>query len=210
MLKIPPKSDFGGSTDIPAKVTLTDWMNNMKNNGCIGCHQLGQLSTRTLPEGHRQAFVARSRPGCAACRPASPASRWSRCWPASSAACRSSTSADWTDRVAKGELPHTKPTRPQGEERNIVVTTWDWGTEKHYLHDLIASDRRFPTVNAYGPLFGSPEYSTDAWPILDPKTHTVTYFNAPVARPRRPAWRSARATRRATARSRRRPIGAPS
>ena len=89
--------------------------------------------------------------------------------------------ADWTDRVAKGELPHTKPTRPQGEERNIVVTTWDWGTEKHYLHDLIASDRRFPTVNAYGPLFGSPEYSTDAWPILDPKTHTVTYFNAPVA-----------------------------
>ena len=23
----------------------------MKNNGCIGCHQLGQLSTRTLPEG---------------------------------------------------------------------------------------------------------------------------------------------------------------
>ena len=89
--------------------------------------------------------------------------------------------ADWTDRVAKGELPHTKPTRPQGVERNIVVTTWDWGTEKHYLHDLIASDRRFPTVNAYGPVFGSPEYSTDAWPILDPKTHTVTYFNAPVA-----------------------------
>ena len=46
---------------------------------------------------------------------------------------------DWTDRVAKGELPHAKPERPQGVERNIVVTTWDWGDEKHYLHDLIAS-----------------------------------------------------------------------
>ena len=61
-----------------------------------------------------------------------------------------------------------------------MVTTWDWGPPKQYLHDLIASDRRFPTVNAYGPLFGSPEYSTDAWPILDPVKHTVTYFKAPV------------------------------
>src|SRR6516165_5387410 len=88
--------------------------------------------------------------------------------------------ADWTERVAKGELPKTKPTRPQGLERNIVVTTWDWGNPKKYLHDLIASDRRYPTVNAYGPVFGSPEYSTDVIPILDPKTHTVTDFKAPV------------------------------
>ena len=74
----------------------------------------------------------------------------------------------------------TKPTRPQGVERNVVVTTWDWGDPKKYLHDLIASDRRDPTVNAYGPLFGQPEYSTDVLPILDPKTHTVTNFKAPV------------------------------
>ena len=46
---------------------------------------------------------------------------------------------DWTDRIAKGELPHSKPTRPQGVERNVVVTTWDWGDPKNYLHDLIAS-----------------------------------------------------------------------
>ena len=62
--------------------------------------------------------------------------------------------ADWTDRIAKGELPRTKPPRPQGVERNIVVTTWDWLEEKHHLHDLIASDRRYPTVNAYGPVMG--------------------------------------------------------
>ena len=29
---------------------------------------------------------------------------------------------DWTDRIAKGELPKTKPPRPEGEERNVVVT----------------------------------------------------------------------------------------
>ena len=84
--------------------------------------------------------------------------------------------ADWTDRVAKGELPHTKPTRPQGAERNIVVTTWDWLDDKHYLHDLIASDRRFPTVNAYGPVYGSTELSVDVIPILDPKTHSTKNF----------------------------------
>jgi hypothetical protein len=93
---------------------------------------------------------------------------------------------DWTDRVAKGELPHSKPPRPQGVERNIVVTTWDWGEPKKYLHDLIASDRRNPTVNAYGPLYGSPEYATDELPILDPKTSTVTSFKAPVRDPNMP------------------------
>ena len=93
---------------------------------------------------------------------------------------------DWTDRVAKGELPHSKPPRPQGVERNIVVTTWDWGNEKQYLHDLISTDRRNPTVNANGKLFGSPEYATDVLPILDPKTNTVTNFKAPVRDPEMP------------------------
>ena len=63
--------------------------------------------------------------------------------------------AEWTDRIAKGALPDSKPIRPQGVERNIVVTVRDWLTPKHYLHDLISTDRRYPTVNAYGPPFGS-------------------------------------------------------
>jgi hypothetical protein len=93
---------------------------------------------------------------------------------------------EWTDRIAKGELPRSKPPRPQGIERNIVVTTWEWGTEKTYMHDLISSDRRNPTVNAYGPLFGSPEYASDNMPILDPKTSTVTFFKMPVRDPSMP------------------------
>ena len=59
-------------------------------------------------------------------------------------------------------------------------------TEKHFVHDLISSDRRYPTVNAYGPLYGSHEYSTDDMPILDPKTHKVTFFKMPVADPNAP------------------------
>ena len=69
---------------------------------------------------------------------------------------------------------------PQGVERNLVITSWEWSSEKHYLHDLIASDRRHPTVNAHGPLYGSPEYSTDLMPILDPRTSKVKTFKMPV------------------------------
>src|SRR5215510_736232 len=49
MMKIPEAGEFGGTGAIPAKITQSDWLNSMKNNGCIGCHQLGQLSTRTFP-----------------------------------------------------------------------------------------------------------------------------------------------------------------
>ena len=186
MLKIPPAKDFGGSSDIPAKITQQDWLNTMRNNGCIGCHQLGQKSTREIPKefgtfaNSAEAWVRRVSSGQSGAQMVNLLAG-----PLGSVPFR--YFGDWTDRVAKGELPKEKPVRPQGVERNIVVTTWDWGTEKHYLHDLIASDRRFPTVNAYGPVFGSPEYSTDAWPILDPVKHTVTYFNAPAAEGTKPA-----------------------
>ena len=49
MLKIPGADQFGGHGDIPPKVKQTDWLNLVKNNGCVGCHQLGQRATRTIP-----------------------------------------------------------------------------------------------------------------------------------------------------------------
>ncbi len=49
MLKIPEQSQFGGKSDIPEKVTQAEWLTAIKNQACIGCHQLGQLATRTIP-----------------------------------------------------------------------------------------------------------------------------------------------------------------
>ncbi len=178
MLKIPSPDQFGKDPGIAANVTHTRWIDGMKSNGCIGCHQLGQESTRTIPA----AFGTFP----------SPAEAWRRRVQSGQSGqmmfgqlnglgpLAFALYAEWTDRVAKGELPHAKPTRPQGVERNIVVTLRDWMNEKHYLHDLIASDRRFPTVNANGPLFGSPEYSSDFIPILDPVKNTTRTFKAPV------------------------------
>ena len=60
------------------------------------------------------------------------------------------------------------PARPQGRERNVVVTMWDWADPKVYLHDEIATDKRNPTVNANGPIYGALEESGDYLPVVDP------------------------------------------
>src|SRR5512133_3659465 len=36
MLKIPDKSEFGGKSNIPEKLTQVDWLKQTKNIGCIG------------------------------------------------------------------------------------------------------------------------------------------------------------------------------
>ncbi len=184
MLKIPAADQFGGTSSIPARLTQTNWISAMKNTGCIGCHQLGQESTRTIPAALGN-FT-------------SPADAWRRRVQSGQAGqmmlgqltglgdVSFASYGDWTDRIAKGELPFAKPPRPQGVERNIVVTLRDWMNDKQYLHDLIASDRRHPNVNAYGPVYGSPEYSSDLIPILDPVKNVATTFKAPVRDPEMP------------------------
>jgi hypothetical protein len=102
--------------------------------------------------------------------------------------------ADWTDRIAAGELPAAKPTRPQGAERNIVISVWDWSDPKAYLHDEISTDKRKPTVNAYGKIYGSTEDSTDFFPVLDPRRTRRPRSKCRCAIPRRrhprtTAWR---------------------
>ena len=185
MMKIPPTSDFGGKGSIPANITQTIWLQRMKNVDCIGCHQLGQESTRTIPAGlgeyksHEEAWIRRIQSGQFG-------EQMTNRIAGELGSVPYKYFGEWTERVAKGELPFAKPKRPEGVERNIVVTTWEWSTPDKYLHDLISSDRRKPTVNAYGKLFGSPEYSTDDMPILDPKTHEVTFFKMPVLDPKMP------------------------
>jgi hypothetical protein len=97
---------------------------------------------------------------------------------------------DWTDRIAKGELPFAAPVRPQGLERNVVITEWDWFTPTTYLHDEIATDRRNPRVNANGKIYGSPEDSSDFVPVLDPVTNTASQILHPVRDPQTPTTKS--------------------
>jgi hypothetical protein len=184
MLKIPSQTEMADRAAFAGNMTQQRWIGAMKNIGCIGCHQLGQLSTRTIPAAlgtfpsGAEAWHRRVQSGQAG------EMMFGQLNGLGAASFR--YFGDWTDRVAKGELPRTKPQRPQGVERNIVVTLRDWMNEKQYLHDLISSDRRNPTVNGNGPLYGSPEYSSDVMPILDPVENRATTFKLPVRDPQMP------------------------
>ena len=174
MMKIPEEAQV---TALPGG--RNGYLMWMKNMGCIGCHQLGNLATRTVPKtlgtfkSSQDAWVRRVQSGQAG-------SQMIGIVQGALAGIPIRYLADWTDRIAAGELPQAQPTRPSGIERNVVATVRDWSDGKAYLHDLSGTDRRDPTVNANGRLYGAPELSTDLFPILDPIHNLATTFKAPV------------------------------
>ncbi|MEE8438476.1 MAG: hypothetical protein V3S07_02730, partial [Micropepsaceae bacterium] len=177
MLNMPTREEFEANELIPENTSYESYQGRMKSNGCVGCHQLGQLSTRTMPESlgelhGSEAWIRRIQSGQSG-------GQMMRQMAGALGGAPLEDLGNWIDAVAEGELPFAKPERPQGVERNIVITIRDWMDEKHYLHDAISSDKRYPTVNAYGPLIGSPELSSDNLPLLDPVNNTATVFRAP-------------------------------
>jgi hypothetical protein len=49
MLRIPTKAEMAAHDGFAGNMTQQRWLGAIKNLGCVGCHQLGQLSTRTIP-----------------------------------------------------------------------------------------------------------------------------------------------------------------
>ena len=75
--------------------------------------------------------------------------------------------ADWTDKIAAGGYPTEVPPRPQGAERNVVITQWDWAWPTGTRADMVATNETNPRVNANGPVYGV--YTTEGkMAILDP------------------------------------------
>jgi hypothetical protein len=184
MLKIPAKSEF----PVASMKSQPEWLNTVKTNGCMSCHALGTKGTRTMPKDFAhmkspEAWARRIASGQAMTQMINAASRLG---PERGF----ELFADWTDRIAAGELPFAQPARPQGIERNLVLTLWDWSRPTAYLHDLIGTDRRKPTVNANGKFYGAPENSTDLWPVLDPARNTVEEIRHPVRDPATPSHRA--------------------
>jgi hypothetical protein len=182
MLRIPPKSQFPGTGPSgngmdPRMTSQGQWLDVVKTDGCFTCHQLGDAATRTIPaalgkfESSTDAWERRIQSGQAGAGMVNSIGRLDT-------HLALSLFGDWTDRIKKGELPFSRPPRPQGVERNIVVTLWDWNSPKAYLHDEISTDKRDPHVNANGLLYGSPEESTDRVPTLDPVRNIQSHITA--------------------------------
>ena len=116
MIKIPEASEV---KSLPGGVN--QYVASIKNLSCIGCHQIGQLATRTLPtafesfpSGH-EAWVRRIQSGQAGGQMLASAMNQLGGVPPK-------YYGDWIDRVKKGEFPSAKPPRPHGVERNVVAT----------------------------------------------------------------------------------------
>jgi len=88
--------------------------------------------------------------------------------------------AAWSGRIAAGATPPAPP-RPQGVERNFVITQWGWGDVYTYAHDEVATDKRDPTRNAGGPIYGV-DIGNDRLLTLDPKTHQTKMLPIPTLR----------------------------
>ena len=186
LLRVPDKSEFPGGAGIAQNVrNQADWIRLIKSGGCTACHQLGTTGTRKLPKE----FAALP----------SSVMAWERRLQSGQAGTNMVQTlgqighdralalfADWTDRIAGGEVPQAPP-RPQGVERNVVITEWDWADPKAYLHDEVSTDRRNPTVNPYGKIYGSLELSADYLPVLDPQEHSIGQVKLTVRDPNTPA-----------------------
>ena len=90
--------------------------------------------------------------------------------------------ADWTDRIAKGEVPPAPP-RPKGVERNVVVTLWDVGDDHSFMHDEISTDKNHPTVNAGGPVYAV-NAGHGQLVVMNPKENSTFSMDIPTRAPR--------------------------
>jgi len=190
LLRVPDKSKFPGTgpkgNGIPENMkSQGQWLHFLKTDSCWSCHQMGEKATREIPKslGHFDSSTA----------------AWARRLLSGQAGNNMVNGlrqlgpelalpmfADWTERIAAGELPSIPP-RPQGVERNIVISEWDWADPKAYLHDEISTDKRNPNVNANGLIYGAAELSVDYLPALDPVSATASQVKVPVRDPNTPS-----------------------
>jgi len=183
LVQVPDKSDFPGTGPNGNGISQNmksqgQWLRLMKTDSCWSCHQLGTKATREVPkslgsfDSSALAWGRRTMSGQAGGAMTNGLAHLGR-------QRALAMFADWTDRIAAGQLPPAPP-RPQGVERNVVITEWDWADPKAYLHDEISTDKRNPTVNANGPLYGAAEASADYMPVLDPVHHISSQVKVPV------------------------------
>src|SRR5579872_2536024 len=120
LLQLPPRGDFPGTGErgngiSPSIHSQGEWIRQVVNtDGCTGCHQLGGEATRTIPKSildgshdSKAAWDQRIKAGQAG---GGMSARFTQVGRQRALGMY----ADWTDRIAAGELPTMAPPRPRG------------------------------------------------------------------------------------------------
>ena len=182
MLRVPAAGEF----PLGPVASQQQWLNTIKSGACQSCHAIGTPGMRHVPEffskgrSSHEAWRERLRAGSAQNLMARDISRLD-------GERAIANFADWTERIAAGELPFDKPRRPEGVERNLVITMWDYLKPQFYAHDVVSTDRRDPRVNPNGAVYASPEDSTDIVGVVDPRTHRAIDLPHPLRDPKTPS-----------------------
>lgn len=168
-----PGTGPSGNGISPQIKTQDEWINIIKS--CERCHQLGSKMTRTNPDKQKfgsseKAWDHRLTMGQRGSEMSAFATRMGR-----QRALK--MFADWSDRIEKGEIPPAPP-RPQGIERNVVLTLWGWNDEYGMVHDEVATDKRNPRVNPNGPIYAV-DWTNDWFMWVDPVTNTSERIKVP-------------------------------
>jgi hypothetical protein len=155
LIQPPPMSE------IPARYKSQDEWLAAQRNGCNHCHELGMVATRryTTPEDWDAVFHR--------------AKSMHQELDQLGRDTVEKVLADWGARIAAGEVPPPPP-RPTGIERNVVISQWDWGAPESFIHDLVSTDKRNPTLYPYGKVYGGDRTGGGRLWILDPVKNTVT------------------------------------
>ena len=157
MMKVPEEGAFPLG-DVPSQA---QWVASLKN---IGRFQIGTKATRGIPPQIAALGFKTTADALKYYASAGQMTEMSVFQPALP------YYVEWMERIAGGAVPPAPP-RPQGVERNLVVTLWDVANEIPFVHDVVSTDKRTPTVNSRGPVYGV-EFHNDGLVVLDPVKNT--------------------------------------
>ncbi len=178
LIEVPPAADFPGTGDNginPAMRTQEHFIDGLKD-GCQLCHQLGNEATREMPMVDLDEFDSTAAAWAFRLGTGATGSSMIRQLNEMGRQRTLDVYADWTDRILAGEVPPTPP-RPQGVERNLVLTMWQWSSPRKHVHDNIATDKRNPRLNANGPVYG---VLGDNFVAVDPVGHQAREWVLPM------------------------------
>ena len=183
LLEPPPAAEFPGTGPEGNGISRTlqsqaAWVDVTKQ-GCQLCHQMGnrftfETSHLTEFDSTVEAWDHRVRFGQRGSQMSNAMSRFGRDRGLA-------MYADWSERIAAGEVPPAPP-RPAGVERNLVLTMWEWANETSYVHDEVTTDKRDPTVNANGLVYGV-SITQDTLIVTDTARHESREIAIPLRDP---------------------------